>query len=1658
MTRHLLAALSILVLATSRLPAQDYVWLESDKPAAINVKPLIAGWGNKQFLSGEQWLQVSIEAGKVEKEVPEEGVLIQYPFTVKKEGKYEVWNRLGYEFVRSPFAWRIDGGDWTTSGPDVLTTDLMEIGFFNEVAWLKLGDRRLDAGEHKIEIQLPKVKDAKGKYARVLYASDALCLYAGTFHPNGKFKPDEDGRDDKDREATKHVFELPAPKEAGQRSSVALQGLWEACRHDEQLPGEVAAPIKDFPAQPHWKAIPVPGDKNELRPDLVFAHRVWYRTRVNVQEAAAGRSFYLDFPQNNLNTTVFVNGTYCGFNKNPFARFQIDVTKAVKPGVNEVWVGIKDAWYGYSANPNDPLKLRKKWNLPKKVFHDGFQDLAYPVWNHPESGILVTPEFVSAGPAYTADVFCMPSVHSNQLAVELTVANRGGRPVAGEVLCEAVNGAGQVEMALPPLSLTIPDHADQTIHVTEKGPGLKFWWPDDPVMYTLRTSVKVGDKVIDVKETPFGFREWTIDGKDFKLNGVVWHGWADTHSHATKGQWLDFYRKTNQRFMRFWGTSWMKLPPEQALEFFDKNGVVVRRSGILDGEAIGYMAIENDPVRKKESPIKMDLMRNWRDQMVAQVKGERNHPSVMIWSIENEWLYINCVNLYGGLMDRFEAEVVKTSDAVRAADPTRPTMTDGGGATKANAMPVQGDHYTTGKFPEYPKLAYDANVTGGGRGRWVWDQKRPRFIGEELFAQGHNPAYAYFGGDEVFVGQASSRRAVGIVVRMLTEGYRWAGQGAWHFWQMQDVAVDQYHSNAPRAVFCRQWDWTFGSGQKVERTFGIFNDTRFDDPVTFTWTLNVGEKKVAGETGEHQVPAGTNKKFDVAIEMPRVDSRQEGELILTLAVKGKEVFRDTKAVSLLKGSAQPQAANHLLVFDPQGAVVSFLKSHDIPCTPVKDLAALPEEGKILIVGKDALDVKESTSSRLAAYASTGRTVIVLEQKNPLKYQGVPAEIDAATNEGRIAFAEDLGHPALRGLQQKDFFTWGADEIVYRNAYVKPTRGARSLVQCHESLGNSALVEVPVAKGLLLLNQLVVAEKLGTSAVAQQLLANLIDYGSTYRLEHRKVVACVTDDPQLAKVLDAIGLQYTKAKDPVQALATPDAKIAIIAATPTNLKRLVSSMEQVRQFTQTGGWIVFHGLTPDGLADYNKLVGYDHMIRPFRRERVTFPAMKHPLMSGLTLADVAMYSSERIFPWQEGNYVASDIFSHVVDFEDVAPFAKFPNDFLLNMVNGMVSADAWKYIVNVPAPEQPPLDWILRLPKEQEIVEMEWIGNTFYYPVTRVELIFDGKEKASFTTKPTNEVQTFALTPSLKGKVITLRLADWEKIPGKSAVTGLDNLRLKAKRSPEFYTQVKPLLNVGGLMAYPRGDGGLVLCNLLFKASEEVPANATKKRTILATLLGNLKAPFAGGKTVIAGANLKYEPLDISKQATQFRNERGWFGDPKFTFKDLPVGNVKFAGVPYHVYDFPTSPVPTVLMLGGNGMPNDLPREIRGIPVNRKADALFFLHTARLNVHRNGKEIKEKKQYEMLRYVVTYADGQTAAIPIYAEIDIHDYKQKTPAAVPGAQIAWLRPYTGTEFSAVAYAKQWNNPRPGVAITSIDMMYGDQPRGVPALLAVTAATAE
>ena len=96
--------------------AGEFVWLEGEE-GRTDVKVGRAGWGNAEFLSGASGCTSRIDADKVEAEVPGDAVAIRVPVRDQGRPKYEVWNRIGFEFVRSPFEWRIDDGAWKKIAP-----------------------------------------------------------------------------------------------------------------------------------------------------------------------------------------------------------------------------------------------------------------------------------------------------------------------------------------------------------------------------------------------------------------------------------------------------------------------------------------------------------------------------------------------------------------------------------------------------------------------------------------------------------------------------------------------------------------------------------------------------------------------------------------------------------------------------------------------------------------------------------------------------------------------------------------------------------------------------------------------------------------------------------------------------------------------------------------------------------------------------------------------------------------------------------------------------------------------------------------------------------------------------------------------------------------------------------------------------------------------------------------------------------------------------------------------------------------------------------------------------------------------------------------------------------------------------------------------------
>ena len=209
---------------------------------------------------------------------------------------------------------------------------------------------------------------------------------------------------------------------------------------------------------------------------------------------------------------------------------------------------------------------------------------------------------------------------------------------------------------------------------------------------------------------------------------------------------------------------------------------------------------------------------------------------------------------------------------------------------------------------------------------------------------------------------------------------------------------------------------------------------------------------------------------------------------------------------------------------------------------------------------------------------------------------------------------------------------------------------------------------------------------------------------------------------------------------------------------------------------------------------------------------------------------------------------------------------------------------------------------------------------------------------------------------------------------------------------------------------------------------------------------------------MAGEGLKYAPIALEEHCNQYLTaDRGWF-DARRDLKHLSVGQLTFGGVDYLIRDFKTSPLPSCIMLSGPGVKGKMPSEVLDIPIGKKADCVFFLHTFKA-VKNWTPDKPDAVPPVLFKYIVHYTDDQTVDVPVRYGEGVGSWIQKDPQGVKQAVVAWAAfPDDKSEDQAVLYGMQWNNPRPEQDIKSIDMVYDQSTKGeygVPALLGVTAA---
>ncbi len=1477
-------------------------WLEAESPDEANFE--IEPWagGSPQILSDGQWFTHTLDKNQAKTQIPAGGFSLAYTFDAPTAGPHEFWARLGYEGARAPLQWRVDEGAWQSIAPQVQTTNLVEVGPWCELGWLRAATVSLTAGRHTLELRFRE----PGPDGRLLIGLDCLVFSPGrgAFAPEMALRPGQQYDGAIDRDARAHVFRFPDDPAAapGTRIELPLAGNWEAARYDDaDMDQNTYDPVDRVPGAEEyalrWMGVEVPGDLAR-RAELRLAHRVLLRTRVAVPSALAGRGFHLHFSGTCWIASVLVNGELAGSRQSVLVPWDCDLTKHLEPGeTNEIVVGIKSPWYAMDARARgttvDELRNTPTTHLRWARFVDAIYPSSKGEGQGHKSGIVNPVKLVVTGPAYTSDVFVRTSVADQRLDADLSIANPTAEAANLTVACEAVRvNSGEVEKTFGPVELAVPAEATRTVSLGGPWADPKLWWPeDDAELYVLRTTIRRDGRPIDVHHQPFGFREVGVDGKHFLLNGVRWHfwNWVDVGEAASEAEWLEKYHARNDRFHRI-ASDHDRLfgCREKALEFFDRRGIPGRLSTCIDG-----MFITHDV----DNPL---VWENFANHVRQVVKAYRNHPSIMMWSLGNELMFVTCRLAHHGRYRALEERAAELSRIARELDPTRASFQDGGGDL-GGLIDINCQHYSWQTGQGFPACAYGYRTLADGpimpRPRdpaelYMWDGRKPLVLGEVFYYSGNPSKMAWIGGPDVFRGKASANRAAAKYARIAIEGARWQGATAICPWVRGLPGTEV--SFEPRAVFVREHDACFASQGTMKRTLRIFNDGRRTDPFVLEYWLVLDGEEVDHGRRPYEVAPGEHATDVLEITMPAAAKRKDGHLRLELTAGGEVVFQDSKPVSVLPPTTGPfpgldKATLGVVDFE-QGRVIRWLRKLGQPFTLLHWSDPIPATVKVVVVGAQAISPrnKKVLAPALRDAVLAGKTVVVLEQSEPLERHDLPLagiEIagladqkpnrreefrEAGGRSGSIAFPVAPAHPVLEGLKPQDFFTWAGDEVTFRLSYATPATGPIALVQGGDELSLAPMIEVPVGQGSYLLSQMAVGEKLNTEPVADRLLGNMLAWAAARgRAEPGRTRASLAGDEALEGLLNQTGLLYEPAEKPEEAL---DGDVAVVRARPDSLAWLADNRQKVTDFCTPGGWLMLVGLEPEGLDAFNRLVGFRHRLRPFRREAVTLRNRADPLLLGLSDRDVSMNGAKMLAAWKHLYWISDRVFTSVVDGREIASFGGSGED-VVKVTNGMTNEDFWQYIYYLDA-EGSSITFEFGRPERITAVRIKPTAAP-YYRLKDVAIVFDDDEAGAveFTCEKVEGLQEVPLEPREAAKVTIVVKSHW---PGESSkeLVGIDLVEIDRAMPAEAEGRIALLTKPGGLVKYPIGEGGIVLNQLLYAEpgagsdAAEKPAsepqfrrdspdarqpdtaeNIQKKRAIYANLLRNMGAAFrvGGGK-------------------------------------------------------------------------------------------------------------------------------------------------------------------------------------------------------------------
>jgi hypothetical protein len=1020
------------------------------------------------------------------------------------------------------------------------------------------------------------------------------------------------------RAATLRRATEPQSRPQESRVVASLNGTWDFM----PTSGTPTAP----PSTGTWSSIPVPAEWNMTAGNFATAWGAydlfetpagwdsvdvaWYRRTVDVPASQRGQRIVLRFEAVNFEATVFWNGTRVAYHAGGLLPFEADVTDQVSWGAtNTVHVLVRSG--------NVAARQSDGWHYPNGSW---WGQTCWGIWQ--DVWLLARPA------AYVQDTFVTTSVTNKRITVTTTLANGGTAAATVWVQHEVTDGPRTVLRTAGRVA-SVPAGGTATVTFDQAWADPRLWSPGDPHLYQLGVAVRPspGGPASDTYTVRFGFREIGVQGTDILLNGEpvmlrgdAWHYMGSVeNSRAYATAWFTMVKALGVNYLRLHA---MPYPPV-FYDVADELGLlIVAESGIYGSS--GNYALSA-----------ADFWDHCATHLTARVLRDRNHPSVVAWSAENEML--------AAFGQSWAAKVAALKPVISALDTTRPIYFEGDGDPES-AGDLESTHYpleiTTGSTA-IPESAY-ALAPGQPRAGF-WDRKKPMLIGEFSSMYYATPSQvSAVGGPGTYAGLDGLWSAHALIVAAQIEGFRYAGATGISPWNtvwygMRPLPFDPSRESLPlrestgpklrqvgryattlnpgfehdlpawqpnpihdavarvmpaTAALATDYRTHFWGSSTLTRTYAVYDETGTQRTVTVSWTLRLDG--APARKGSQQVSVPPDGKVDVTfdIPVPAVKRITAGTLTVAVAAGGATRYSDQAPVTVYPPSAGQRTTTAPLaaaVLETGGstATSAALAALGVTTRSIPDLSSLPSGNEVLVLGEGA--TVKATSDQVSALTSFvkggGRLLSLAQQALP---ELLPWPVLLAGSPQTIAHVAAPHHPVLDGIGADDLRWWntGSEQVV-QHTLVKPRYGAlTSLADVGPGLASSALAEAPYGSGTYVFCQFPVISAAAREPVAAVLLRNLVGYLAARPSAARRRLGVVTaDGSALAGTLTASAVDFSVVTNVAQdTLSSLD--VLLVDASPgnaTGLAAVSAAASAVSAWTTAGGTLWVNGLTPDSLG-------------------------------------------------------------------------------------------------------------------------------------------------------------------------------------------------------------------------------------------------------------------------------------------------------------------------------------------------------------------------------------------------------------------------------------------------------------------------------------------